>query len=138
MGRKKRKKTSGVVRTESNKQHDVHRRRFSWGSGIGIILLLVGGIALIAFFVIPRVQNKPLESLPLSEQKKPAEPLPQSGYMTGEPINKTDPMSGKPIVSGITSNYKGYTIGHCCDVSRQEWVNSDSWTKDAFIRMILR
>jgi hypothetical protein len=37
------------------------------------------------------------------------------------PMNTNDPISGKPIMPGITSSYQGHIIGHCCGPSKVEW-----------------
>lgn len=155
---KKRRKVTAVL-AENDRQRNIHRRRFSWSKGVGIILAVICVIAVIAYFMIPREQNKIAESQdqtgdipvkPTSSESLPKsagvpvkatvipESLPRSDYTPGKPINKYDPVSGKPIVAGITSTYKGYTIGHCCDVSRQEWVYKGEKEKDAFIRVTLR
>jgi hypothetical protein len=86
-------------------------------------------LVLIVLFIIPRGQRKPSE---------PMSPVPQSSIATGTPINNVDPTSGKPIVAGITSTYRGYTIGHCCEVSKREFEALSPSQKDTAIRQFLR
>jgi hypothetical protein len=103
------------------------RRRGSWiTSGRLALIISVIGLVLIVLFIIPRGQNRPFE------------PRPQSEPVAGVPINTVDPTSGKPTVAGITSIYKGHTIGHCCEVSKREWEALSDAQKDAAIRRFLR
>ncbi len=94
-------------------------------SGRLALILAVAGLVLVVLFIVPRGQNK-LD-----------EPLPRAGFVTGTPINTVDPTSGKPIVAGLTSLYKGYTIGHCCEVSRQDWEALSADQKDAKVKRFL-
>jgi hypothetical protein len=89
-------------------------------------MLAVVGLVLIVVFIIPRGQGKQ------------GEPLPRSTFTTSTPINTSDPTSGKPVVPGITSVYKGYMIGHCCDVSGRDWEALSAERKDAFVRGFLK
>ena len=61
-----------------------------------------------------------------------------STLTAGTPINKTDHTSGKSIVPGITSTYKGYTIGHCCEVSKGEWQALPDHQKDEKLKQYLK
>jgi hypothetical protein len=70
-------------------------------------------------------------------QQEAAQPLPPAKSISRTPINKVDPTSGKPIVEGLVSTYKGYTIGHCCEVSRQTWEALGVPEKEAAIRRFL-
>jgi hypothetical protein len=84
------------------------------------------GLALIVVFIIPRGGNKTVA------------PLPPATTASANPINLSDPTSGKPIVPGIASLYKGYTIGHCCATSKTDWENLSVAQKDAAVRRYLR
>jgi hypothetical protein len=127
------KNTTGTVAGEGDKhtgRHDrqrkVHRRRSGGSSGRIALILAIVGLVLIVVFVVPR------------GQQKSAEPLKRAGFTTGIPINDADPTSNKPIVSGISSTYKGYTVGHCCAVSKQDWEALSVERKEAFIRGFMR
>ncbi len=99
----------------------------SGGSGGRIALVLsVIGLVLIVLFLIPRGGSKTVE------------PLPPAAVASANPINLADPTSGKPVVPGIASVYKGYTIGHCCAVSKTDWENLTVAQKDAAVRRFLR
>jgi YHS domain-containing protein len=37
-----------------------------------------------------------------------------AGIASAAPVNTTCPMSGKDVKAGVTSEYKGKTIGFCC------------------------
>lgn len=37
-----------------------------------------------------------------------------AGIANAAPVNSTCIMSGKPIKDGVTSEYKGKTVGFCC------------------------
>ena len=37
-----------------------------------------------------------------------------TGGILAAPVNTTCPMSGKSVKDGVTSEYKGKTIGFCC------------------------
>lgn len=37
-----------------------------------------------------------------------------AGIATAGPVNTTCPMSGKAVKDGVTSDFKGKTIGFCC------------------------
>jgi hypothetical protein len=97
----------------------------SWSSGKIALVLAVVGLVLIVVFIIPR------------GQQRPAEPLARTTFTTGVPINNVDPTSGKPIVAGLTSTYKGHTIGHCCAESQGQWEALSESQKDAAIRRFL-
>ena len=77
-------------------------------------------------FILPRGQNEPVATLP------------GSMFTSSTPINATDPTSGKPVVPGVTSVYKGYTIGHCCQVSKEDWDASSVENKEAFVRRFVK
>jgi hypothetical protein len=94
----------------------------SGSSGRIALILAVVGLILIVVFIIPR------------GQQKSAEPLPRTSLATGIPINNVDPTSGKPVVAGIASTYKKYTIGHCCAESQKEWEALSESQKDAAVR----
>jgi hypothetical protein len=66
------------------------------------------------------------------------DPVPEAAIPGSAPINDVDPTSGKPIISGITSVYKGYTIGHCCLNSKQEWDNQSAALKERFVRKYIK
>jgi hypothetical protein len=102
------------------------RRRSGVSSGQIALVLAVVGLVLIVLFIIPRGQNRSVD------------PLSRSMLTMGTPINSTDPTSGKPVVAGITSVYKGYTIGHCCEVSKQEWEALSIERKEAYVRQFRR
>jgi hypothetical protein len=103
------------------------QRRASGGSGGRIALVLaVVGLVLIVVFILPR------------GGQKSAETVPRAAFVTGTPINRLDPTSNKPIVVGITSEYKGYTIGHCCAVSKQDWEVLSTDRKEEFIRRFVK
>ncbi len=120
--------SGGVERSSSRsgKRREMRRRRSSGSSGRIALILAVVGLVLIVLFIVPRGQNKPTETLL------------RAGLVTGTPINSVDPTSGKPIVSGITSEYKGYTIGHCCAQSKGDWEALGASQKEAAIRRFLR
>lgn len=65
-------------------------------------------------------------------------PIPESAVPSPTPINTVDPSSGKPVVEGINSVYKGYTIAHCCENTRVTWEDLPEKKKDASIRRFLR
>ena len=51
------------------------------------------------------------------------------------PINNVDPVSGKPVDAfSPTATYENYTIGFCCNVSKNRWMRLPKADKDAFIR----
>lgn len=91
-----------------------------------ILPLIVASLVLIVLVVLPSGRGG--ASGPLSEAAVPS----------GTPINTVDPSSGKPIVEGTNSVYKGYTIGHCCAGSRVSWEELSEKKKDASIRRFLR
>jgi hypothetical protein len=109
-----------------DRQREARMRRSGGSSGRIALVLAIVGLVLIVLFVIPRGQGKP------------AELLPRSTFTTSSPINTSDPTSGKPVVPGITSVYKGYTIGHCCGPSKADWEALSAERKEAFIRGFLR
>ena len=109
-----------------DRRREVQRRRSGLSSGRIALIVAVVGLVLIVVFIVPR------------GQQKPAEPLKRAGFTTGIAINNVDPTSGKAIVAGITSVYKGHTIGHCCDPSRQEWEALSVERKEAFIRGFMK
>ena len=137
MKKNNKKKTKG---TGGNGQRDLRGRRFSWSRSAGIIMLLAGGIALIIFFVTTRERNRPPESAAQSASVpgNTVLPLPRPEYAAGKPINSYDPMSEKPISPGITSSYRGYTIGHCCYEGKREWDALEPGKKEAFIMRFAR
>lgn len=104
------------------------RRTRSSGGGNGRIALILAvlGLVLIVVFIIPRGQTRS------------AEPLPRATLATSDPINTTDPTSGKPVALGLSSVYKGYTIGHCCAQSKTDWEVLSVERKEAYIRGFLR
>ena len=134
---KKKKKTKG---TGGNGQRDLRGRRFSWSRSAGIIMLLAGGIALIIVFVTTRERNRPPESAAQSASvpRNTVLPLPPPEYDAEKPINSYDPTSGKPISPGITSSYRGYTIGHCCYNSKLKWDALEPGEKEAFIMRFVK
>lgn len=93
----------------------VKRRR------IALILTVVGLVAIVLFVVS-------------GGERTPPEPLRRAEFTSATPINKVDPTSGEPIVAGISSVYKGYTIGHCCYPSRGDWEVLSTERKEKFIR----
>ena len=104
-----------------------HRSRPSGGGrGRLALILAVVGLVVVVVFLIPRQRNKTGGSLP------PATSISSS------PINISDPTSGKPVVPGITSVYKGYTIGHCCVPSKGDWEALSVERKEAFVRAYVR
>ena len=94
-------------------------------SGRLALVISVIGLVLIVLFIVPRGQNRPFESRPQSEP------------VAGVPINTVDPTSGKATVAGITSVYKGHTIGHCCEVSKQQFQALSAARKDEIVRGFL-
>lgn len=40
--------------------------------------------------------------------------LAASSFISAAPVNTTCIMSGKPVKQGVTSEYKGRTVGFCC------------------------
>jgi hypothetical protein len=101
-------------------------RRSGTSSGRIALIIAVVGLVLIVLFIIPR------------GQEKTEVPLARAGSMTGSPINNVDPTSGKPIVAGITSTYKGYTIGHCCATSKAEFEALSPAQKEKAVRRFLK
>ena len=95
-------------------------------SGRIALVLAVVGLVLIVLFIIPRGQQRPIA------------PLSRAAGYTATPINSTDPTSGKPIVPGVTSIYKGYTIGHCCVTSKGDWEALSDSRKGDFLRRFVR
>lgn len=110
----------------SRRERQQQGRRSGGNSGRIALILAVVGLVLIVVFIIPRGQSKSAVSLP------------RANLVTSTPINNTDPTSGKPIVPGVTSVYKGYTIGHCCGPSKTDWENLSVERREAFIRGFLR
>lgn len=108
------------------RRREMQKRRSGGGGGRIALVLAVVGLVLIVVFVIPRGQGKQAESLP------------RSTFTTSSPINTSDPTSGKPVVPGFTSVYKGYTIGHCCGPSKADWEALSVERKESFIRGYLR
>jgi hypothetical protein len=105
---------------------EAQRRRSGGSSGRIALIVAVLGLVLIVLFIVPRGQNQALQ------------PLPRPIVTSTQPINKVDPTSNKPIVPGITSVYKGYTIGHCCEVSKQEWEALGAERKETLVRSMLK
>ena len=66
------------------------------------------------------------------------EPLEPAAAFTGVPINQVDPTSGEPIVAGLTSVYKKYTIGHCCVPSQTDWEQLSEREKDNAVNRFLQ
>lgn len=64
--------------------------------------------------------------------------LPWATSSSGKTINRIAPTSGKPIVPGVVSTYKGYKIGHCCEPSRVEWEALSESRKDDDVRRFLQ
>lgn len=109
-----------------DRRRKAQKRRSGGRSGRIALVLAVVGLVLIVVFIVPRGPQKRAESLK------------RAGFTTGIPINNVDPTSGKPIVAGITSVHKGYTIGHCCGPSRQDWEALSAERKEAFVRRFLK
>lgn len=109
-----------------SRRRETAKRGSGGGSGRIALILAVVGLVLIVVFIIPRGRNKG------------AEPLRQATFVSSSPINPVDPTSGKPIVPGITSVYKGYTIGHCCVPSKGDWEKLTETAKDDAVRRFLR
>ena len=73
-----------------------------------------------------------------SEQFKPGEPLPNATTISTTPINKKDFFSGNQIKNGdVTTLYKEYLIGFCCNNSKRKWDNLPETQKDAFVQLSL-
>ena len=118
---------AGEKRVSRRERHREARTRRSGGSHGRIALILaVVGLVLLVVFIVPRGQNKSAGSLP------------RSTLTTSTPINLSDPTSGKPVVPGVISVYKGYTIGHCCGPSKVDWEGLSIERKEEFIRGFLR
>ncbi|MDP2984456.1 MAG: hypothetical protein Q8O92_14150 [Candidatus Latescibacter sp.] len=117
MGKKMKNK---IGRANKNELH-----RSSWRFGRLALILVTAGLVLIGIFII------------YGSQKKPIELLPRTAVNSKIPINKVDPISGAPIVAGITSTFKGYVIGHCCTVSKRDWEILSPSQKDAKINEFL-
>ena len=127
----KRKAGNGTGRGErppkkARRQRSVYARKSGGSGGRIALVIVVVGLVLIVLFIVPR------------GQQTVEEPLPRTGFVTGTPINNVDPTSGKPIVAGITSTYKGYTIGHCCAVSKGDFERLLPSQKDAAILRFLK
>lgn len=69
--------------------------------------------------------------------KKSAVTLSQKADTNNIPMNTLDPMSGKPIMPGITSTYRGCIVGHCCGPSKSEWLQLSPQQKIATIQGFL-
>ncbi len=91
-----------------------------------VLPLIVASLVLIILFVVP------------SGRGDASGPLPDAAVPNPTPINTVDPSSGKSIVEGANSVYKGYTIGHCCANGRVTWEELSEKKKDASIRRFLR
>ncbi len=67
--------------------------------------------------------------------------LPPAPADMSRPINKVDPLTGKPIeLNSPTTVYKGYIIGFCCTSSsayKEGWSRMSEAEKDAFVRQCL-
>lgn len=100
------------------------RRKTIW-TVITLVVIVSTCIALAIVFIKPKEQEQSLTSLQ------------SNAINSGSIINKTDPISGKPVVPYITSTYKGYTIGHCCEVSKGEWEKLSPSQKDELIKPFL-
>ena len=112
--------------SRQDRPREKRMRRAGGGHGRIALILAVVGLVLVVVFIIPRGQDKT------------AEPLPRATLATSDPINTTDPTSGKPVIPGLNSVYKGYTIGHCCAQSKTDWEVLSVERKDSFIRGYLR
>lgn len=124
MGKKDQSPGKGRARqTERVKQAKLKRL---WASirrnAIGLTII---GLILFALFGLPLLEGK-------------VDPVPEATVSSSAPINDVDPTSGKPIVSGITSVYKGYTIGHCCVNSKQDWEGLSVAQKERFMRKYIQ
>lgn len=141
-----------------DKPREAGRKRSLMSSGRAALIISVIGLVLIILFIVPRGQNRSggpaqsgaiagqptrsagsqaAESPPPLTSMRSYEPLAEAKVVTGTPINTVDPTSGKPIVGGIVSTYKGYTIGHCCEVSKRQWEAHTNAKKDADVRRFL-
>ncbi len=109
-----------------DRHRDARMRRFGGSRGRIALVLAVVGLVLVVVFILPRGKSNQVGSLP------------RSTLTTSTPMNASDPTSGKPVVPGITSVYKGYTIGHCCGPSKADWEALSVEKKEAFIRAYLR
>jgi hypothetical protein len=71
----------------------------------------------------------------------PAGSLPPAPAGLSRPINKIDPMTGKPIeLNSPTTLYKGYIVAFCCKSSsayKGGWSRMTEAEKDAFVRKCL-
>ncbi len=95
-------------------------------AGRVILPLIVSTAVLIILFAVP------------SSPGHANGPIPEAAVPNPTPINTVDPSSGKPVVDGINSVYKGYTIAHCCENGRASWEELPEKKKDASIRRFLR
>lgn len=116
----------GKPPSRRERQQETRRRGSGVSSGRIALVLAVLGLVLIVVFIIPRGQGKSVGSLP------------PATFTASTPINMVDPTSGKPVVPGITSQYKGYLIGHCCAQSALDWEALSVEKKETFIRAYLR
>jgi hypothetical protein len=123
-GKRARDANPRVSRRE--RQQAARHRRSGGGSGRIALLVAVLALVLVVLFIVPKGPGKKVE------------PLPRASLVTSTPINTTDPTSGKPIAPGLTSTYKGYTIGHCCAQSKTDWEVLGVERKDSYVRGFLR
>jgi hypothetical protein len=111
---------------QGGKQAAAKGGSFGGGSGRIALVLAVIALVLVVVFIIPRGRSGG------------AGALQQATFVSTVPINQVDPTSGKPIVPGITSVYKGYTIGHCCTQSVADWEKLSEAVKDEAVRRYFR
>jgi len=124
------------------------RGRVPAGRGTRVILAIAATVVLagVVFVVTRRPADRPppprSERVAPPPSQVPAAAPPRAPAalppLTGNPINTTDPVSGKPIVPGILSVYQGHTVGHCCPTSRGDWERLPEADKDAAIQRFLR
>ena len=146
-----------AVRTESRDLHAPGRT--APGNRQGMMFAMAAGVAAVALVscqgekepvkLPPERATVPSPSVPVETAPRvapPSSPAPGSASPLGQspppalagPINTVDPVSGKPIVPGIVSVYKGFRIGHCCNVSKDEWAALSIAQKDSVIERFVR
>jgi len=116
---------SRAARRRSRRFASTEKRVKVPGIGIAAAVLVVG-LAAVILAMVPRGQNRPLE------------PRPPDAAASTAPINSVDPLTRLLVEDGITSTWKGYTIGHSSEESRQEFESFDPRQKDAIVRRLLR
>ncbi|MFH1143406.1 MAG: hypothetical protein V1774_02565 [Candidatus Eisenbacteria bacterium] len=119
---------SGAGRGEGQARgRDKGKEVRKWGPGgsrgrVALVAAVVGVALIVLFVIIPRGRNTPVEP-----------PARSTVASSTSPINTTDPTSGKRVVAGIYSVYKGLTIGHCCEISKREWEVLSVERKEAYL-----